>query len=272
MLDDEKELSDELSIGNEDEEADAKVDDATKAAALQDSQAVADKDDAAAEKGTGDEAAGDEAAADEAAGLPELTDEQIAALAKDPRIQSAFKTEAPSALDELVNSLLAEKEEEKTKATAEAETQKTVEEALKAFEEGDDPAPLAALAAKSFREAQRRAEITTQLQEAVNTEVGAAIDAAYGDLLRSMKPDEVKTLDAMPLPDALKELQRRSIEVATGQSREDSQKALAAAKTGATARADGTIHLPGGSAKEDVGDDIGALMRKGLGDSLDMEE
>ena len=259
MLNDEKELRDELSIGNDDEEADAN--DAAKAA-----DKVGGEDDADAKDGEDKDEGG--AAAD----IPELTDEQIAALAKDPRIQSAFKTEAPSALDELVNSLLAEKEEEKTKATAEAETQKTVEEALKAFEEGDDPAPLAALAAKSFREAQRRAEITTQLQEAVNTEVGAAIDAAYGDLLRSMKPDEVKTLDAMPLPDALKELQRRSIEVATGQSREDSQKALAAAKTGATARADGTIHLPGGSAKEDVGDDIGALMRKGLGDSLDMEE
>ena len=77
----------------------------------------------------------------------------------------------------------------------------------------------------------------------------------------------------VPVLEWLKELQRKSIEAATGQSREDSQKALAAAKTGAAARADGSVHLPGGtSAKDDVGDDIGALMRKGLADSLDMEE
>ena len=268
MMDDEKDLRDALSIGNDDEEADANTDDAAKA------EDKAGGEDGAAAAKTGDDAEADKEGvdADAAPDLPELTDEQIAALAKDPRVQEAFKAEAPSALDELVNSLLAEKEGEKTRAAVEAETQKTVEEALKAFEEGD-PAPLADLAAKSYREAQSRAALRGQLEEAVNAEVGAAIDAAYGDLLRTMKPDEVKALDAMSLPDALKELQKRAVEVATGQSREDSQKALAAAKTGAAARADGSVNLPGGaSAKDDVGDDIGALMRKGLADSLDMEE
>ena len=265
-MDEDKDLRDALSLDKDDEEVDANAD----AAKAEDK--AGGEDDAAAKAGDSAEAAkdGDEEAAADAA-LPELTDEQIAALAKDPRVQEAFKQEAPSALDELVNSLLAEKEGEKTRAAVEAETQKTVEEALKAFEEGD-PAPLADLAAKSYREAQSRAAIRGQLEEAVNAEVGAAIDAAYGDLLRTMKPDEVKALDAMSLPDALKELQKRAVEVATGQSREDSQKALAAAKTGAAARADGSVNLPGAAAQKDVGDDIGALMRKGLADSLDMEE
>ena len=265
-MDEDKDLRDALSLDKDDEEVDANAD----AAKAEDK--AGGEDDAAAKAGGEAEAAkdGDEEAAADAA-LPELTDEQVAALARDPRIQEAFKQEAPSALDELVNSLLAEKEGEKTRAAVEAETQKTVEEALKAFEEGD-PAPLADLAAKSYREAQSRAAIRGQLEEAVNAEVGAAIDAAYGDLLRSMKPDEVKALDAMPLPDALKELQKRAVEAATGQTREESSKALKAAVTGAAARVDGAVNLPGGRAEEDVGDDIGALMRKGLADSLDMEE
>src|SRR3990172_5381721 len=154
MMDEDKELRDALSIGDDDEEADANTDNAAKA-----EDKVGGEDDAATAK-TGEDAEAakdkaDDADADAAATLPELTDEQIAVLAKDPRVQEAFKAEAPSALDELVDSLLAEKEGEKTRAAAEAETQKTGEEALKAFEEGD-PAPLADLAAKSYREAQRR--------------------------------------------------------------------------------------------------------------------
>src|SRR3990167_3871519 len=162
-MDDEKDLRDALSIGNDDEEADANADDAAKA----EDKAGGEDDAATAKTDEGAVADKEGADADTTADLPELTDEQIAVLAKDPRVQEAFKAEAPSALDELVNSLLAEKEGERTKAAAEAETQKTVEEALKSFEEGD-PAPLADLAAKSYREAQSRAALRGQLEEAVN--------------------------------------------------------------------------------------------------------
>src|SRR3989304_2120918 len=94
MMDDEKDLRDALSIGNDDEEADANTDDAAKA-----EDKAGGEDDAAAAK-TGDDAEADKEGvdADAAPDLPELTDEQIAALAKDPRVQEAFKAEAPSAL------------------------------------------------------------------------------------------------------------------------------------------------------------------------------
>jgi len=90
-----------------------------------------------------------------------------------------------------------------------------------------------------------------------------------------MKPEEVDKLSEMPLVDALTELDRLKAEGIRGEATGEvdaAKKAAQHAKTAVDARSDATGTLPGGSAKEEVGESIGDLMRQGMEEALDVEE
>ena len=257
---DEENLSSTLNAGGEEEAT---------------SETEEKKDEKDKDKG---EDKGDEEKSDETVEVPELSNEQIAALADDPRIVEARKgKEGPtsSALDELLKGAVAEAEQKKeSEETAKKDTA-TREEALKAFRDGD-PAPLAELAVRAIEGAERQQAVDAAAEEGVNTRMADVIRTVYGDTLKAMKPEEVKALDDIPLVDAIQKL----ADLKAAGSKTESDAAVAAANqaardaaTGASANGDKVGVLPGGRTEEGAeGDDIGALLRKGIGESLDIEE
>jgi hypothetical protein len=213
---------------------------------------------------------------DDSVDLPDLTPEQIAALAQDPRIAEARQGEDKSALDRLLEDSLAEREQERERKESEAKQEADVDSALKAYEEGD-PAPLAELAAKGVAQARKQREITSALDGAVSDRIADDIRKVFGDTLKDMKPEEVKALDDMPLADALSRLVEIKAAAGKAESQEqlsEAEKAARNAKAAADARNDDNGSLPGGTAKEGAaGDDIGALIREGMvGAMSDVEE
>ncbi len=256
---DEENLSSTLKV---EEEADATSDTEEK------------KEEKGEEKGENDQAGKD----DDKVEVPELSDEQIAALADDPRIVEARKgKEGPtsSALDELLKGAVADAEQKKESEETAKKDIATRDEALKALEDGD-PAPLAALAKQAIENAERQKDIDSAAEEGVDARLATVIQALYGDTLKAMKSEERAALDDMPLVDAIQKL--ADLKAAGPKAESDAavseaEKAAHNAATGASANGDKVGVLPGGSAEEGAeGDDIGALIRKGIGDSLDTEE
>ncbi len=254
---DEENLSDSLKVGGtEEDKAEDKAD--------------------ADQKGDGEDK--DEDKDDDKVEVPELSAEQIKALADDPRIVEARKGKegpAPSALDELLKGAVADAEQKKESEETAKKDLATREEALKAYRDGD-PAPLAELAVRAIEGAERQQAVDAAAEEGVDAKMANVIQALYGDTLKGMKPEEVKALDDMPLVDAIQKLADLK---AVGSKAEsdaavsEAEKAAHNAATGASASGDKVGVLPGGTAEEGAeGDDIGALLRKGIGDSLDIEE
>jgi len=90
--------------------------------------------------------------------VPELSEEQLAALAEDPRIAELRKGSETSALDELLKGALVEETQKRESEETAKKDLVTREEALKAYSDGD-PAPLAALAANAIESAERQKDI-----------------------------------------------------------------------------------------------------------------
>ncbi len=210
--------------------------------------------------------------------VPELSEEQIKALADDPRIVEARKgkeSPAPSALDELLKGAVADAEQKKESEETAKKDLATREEAMKAYSDGD-PAPLAALAKQAIESAERQQAVDAAAEEGVDAKMANVIQALYGDTLKAMKPEEVKALDDIPLVDAIQKL--ADLKAAGSKAESDAavseaEKAARNAATGVSASGEKVGVLPGGTAEEGAeGDDIGALLRKGIGDSLDIEE
>jgi hypothetical protein len=130
------------------------------------------KDDDSDQKVEGDEGESKDGADDDSVTLPDLTDEQIAALAADPRIAEARKGDEKSALDRLLEDSLAEREQERERKESEAKQEADVDSALKAYEEGD-PAPLADLAKKGVEQARRQREMNSAFDDAYSERVTA---------------------------------------------------------------------------------------------------
>ncbi len=179
--DEEENLSDSLKTGDEDDVAGA----------------TNEKKDE--EKG---EDKGDEEKSDETVEVPDLSEEQIALLAKDPRIAELRKGSETSALDELLKGALAEETQKKESEETAKKDLATRDEALKAYRDGD-PAPLAELAVRAIEGAERQQAVDAAAEEGVDAKMANVIQALYGDTLKAMKPEEVKALDAMPLVDAI---------------------------------------------------------------------
>ncbi len=223
------------------------------------------------EEGEEDAEEKEEEKADEAE-LPELTDEQVAALRdKDER----FK-QAPSDLDAFLREALQQQEQTKEQEQAQAAQRQSLEDARKAYREDNDPAPLAQLADEMLVKAEEAEQLSAKLDEAMQEQLRPYVEAVYGEQIRSMKREEVERLSDMPLVDALKELDRMKGEAVRGESAGEvdaAKKAAQNAAAAANARSETGANLPGGSAKEAVGDDIGTLMRQGMGEEdLDVEE
>ena len=221
---------------------------------------------------------GDEEKSEETVEVPELSDEQIAALADDPRIVEARKGKegpAPSALDELLKGAVADAEQKKESEETAKKDLATREEAMKAYRDGD-PAPLAELAVRAIEGAERQQAVDAAAEEGVDARMAGVIQALYGDTLKAMKPEEVKALDDIPLVDAIQKL--ADLKAAGPKAESDAavsaaEQAARNAATGNSAKGDKVGVLPGGTAEEGAeGDDIGALLRKGIGESLDIEE
>ncbi|KKN29546.1 hypothetical protein LCGC14_0843040 [marine sediment metagenome] len=222
---------------------------------------------------------GDEEKSEETVEVPELSDEQIAALADDPRIVEARKGKegpAPSALDELLKGAVADADQKRESEETTKKDLATREEALKAFRDDGDPAPLAALAARAIEGAERQQAVDAAAEEGVNARMAGVIQAVYGDTLKAMKPEEVKALDDIPLVDAIQKL--ADLKAAGPKAESDAavsaaEQAARNAATGNSAKGDKVGVLPGGTAEEGAeGDDIGALLRKGIEGALDIEE
>lgn len=221
----------------------------------------------------GEEAAQEEGKEAEAVEVPELSEEQVAALRQDPRFKPEEK--APEGLDAFVKGLLQEQEQAKETEQTQAAERKSVEDALKAYREDDDPAPLAQIAADLYDKAQEAGRVSVEAAKVVDERLSVFVEAEYGEQIRALKPEEVKNLDEMPLMDALKELNHLRVEAVRGESTTDKDaagKAVRDAATAGAARVEGKGALPGGSAEEEVGDDIGTLMRQGMEDAVDAEE
>ncbi len=253
--DEEENLSDSLKVDDEDKPEDKPADESE-----------------SEQKGDGEDKDEDKVE------VPELSAEQIAALADDPRIVEARKgKEGPtaSALDELLKGAVADADQKKESEATAKKDLATREEALKALDEGD-PAPLAALAKQAIDNAERQQAVDAAAEEGVDARMATVIKALYGETLEAMKPEEVKALDAMPLVDAIQKL--ADLKAAGSKAESDTavseaEKAARDAATGKSANGDKVGVLPGGSAEEGAeGDDIGALLRKGIGESLDVEE
>ncbi|KKL65436.1 hypothetical protein LCGC14_2155000 [marine sediment metagenome] len=257
---DEENLSDSLKVGDE-EGADATSDTDEK------------KDEEKDEKGGDKDEEKDESG--EPVEVPDLSDEQIALLAKDPRIAELRKGDETSALDELLKGAVAEETQKREHEETAKKDLATREEALKAFRDGD-PAPLAELAVRAIEGAERRQAIDAAAEEGADARLGQAIQVVYGNELKAMTPEEVKALDDMPLEDAIQKL----ADLKAAGSKEESDAAVSEAEkaahnaaTGNSASGEKVGVLPGGSAEEGAeGDDIGALLRKGIEGSLDIEE
>lgn len=215
-----------------------------------------------------EEEKGEEEKTDEVT-LPDLTDEQRAALAKDPAIQEAVRGEGAAELDAFIKNTIEEHDQKKETEQTRAAERKTKEEALKVYREDNDPAPLAQIAAEEAAKAETADALSAEVGEAMTRELRPYVEAVYGETIKGMKPEEVKELAEMPLVDALQKLDDRRVAAIKGESAGEvdaAKKAAQNAKTAADARGDGGGNLPGGSAEEAVGDDIGTLMRKGLED------
>ncbi len=239
-----------------------------------------DEEEAASEKKDEEkgEDKGDEEKSEETVEVPELSDEQIAALADDPRIVEARKSKegpAPSALDELLKGAVADADQKRESEETTKKDLATREEALKAYRDGD-PAPLAELAVRAIEGAERQQAVDAAAEEGVDARMAGVIQALYGDTLKAMKPEEVKALDDIPLVDAIQKL--ADLKAAGPKAESDAavsaaEQAARNAATGNSAKGDKVGVLPGGTAEEGAeGDDIGALLRKGIGEALDIEE
>ena len=216
--------------------------------------------------------------ANETVEVPELSDDQIAALADDPRIVEARKGKegpAPSALDELLKGAVADAEQKKESEETAKKDLATREEAMKAYRDGD-PAPLAELAVRAIEGAERQQAVDAAAEEGANERLAAAVQAVYGGTLGAMSDEDRKSLDAMPFVDAIQKLADLKASGSKAESDaavSEAEKAAHNAATGASASGDKVGVLPGGTSEEGAeGDDIGALLRKGIGDSLDIEE
>lgn len=258
MLNDEERLIDEIREGEEEAVEEANTEE-------QKTEVEASDEDATKEQ----EAEGKD---EKAVELPELTDEQIAALREDPR----FKPETPQTdIDSLLKSVIDEHEHKKESEREEAERKAGLEEALKAYQEGNAE-PLADLAAKSVEDAQKRQALDAEVEAALEERLVKVVQANYMDELKAMSSEEVQALDKMPREQALgvladKKAERIRAELA-GQAKKQDE-ADATAEAGKAARKDAVGVLPGGVADKEgaSGDSIGALMREGLGDALEYE-
>lgn len=207
--------------------------------------------------------------------LPDLSEEQITLLAKDPRIAELRKGGESSALDELLKGALVEETQKREQAETVKKDLATREEAMKAYSDGD-PAPLAALAKQAIENAERQTDIDAAAEEGVDAKMVGIIRTLYGDTLEAMKPEERTALDDMPLVDAIQKL--ANLKAAGSKAESDTavseaNQAARNAATGLSANGDKVGVLPGGSAEEGAeGDDIGALLRQGIAEGRDIEE
>lgn len=207
---------------------------------------------------------------EEQATVPQLTNEQIAALAKDERLQKAVRGEQADSLQAFIKQTLDEQEQTKENEKAQAAQRQSLEDAYKALRENDDPGPLAQIAAEQYEKAREADKVSGQVSDAVARELAEFVEAVYGDTIKGMKPEEVKALDKMTVVDALVELDRRRADSIRGESASqvsEAEKAAQNAAAAAKARGDAGGQIPGGSAEEAVGDDIGTLLRQGLGEN-----
>lgn len=230
-------------------------------------------------EGAGGDPAGDQlqdgAAADEEGGdtpgIPALTEAQIESLATDPRFRQKVLGEG---VDSIVDQILSEKENQRIVAQQQEETQKTIEEALQAAEEGDLE-PIGELAVKAYKEAKAQRELAKQIEPAVFKQLDDAISTAYADITDSV--DEGALQKAFQenglagvmsvLRETDRKLASQGLEGAVTASQEAARNVAAAA----AARDAGVPVLPGGAANaESIADidDVGALMRKGMEEAL----
>jgi hypothetical protein len=253
-------------------EEDAEAVETTAQAAATGEEAEAGAKEEKAEEAAAEEKEGAEEKAEEVE-LPELTDDQRAALAKDPAMQKLVQAEGTEDLNAFIQATLAEAEKTKETEKEQAAERKTLEEAERAFREDNDPGPLAQIAADNLAKVRQRAAMSAEVDNAMYEGVRPFVEAEYGDTVRAMKPEEVKALDEMPLAEALQDLARRKAAASGGSEKEAANKAVQNAATAGAARSESGGTLPGGTAKEAVSDDIGTLMRQGMGDDdLDVEE
>jgi hypothetical protein len=230
-----------------------------------------------------------EAAVAEAA--PGLTDEQIKALAEDPKIvEAVFGSQTGGKeLDTIFREMLtpaiaAHDTEVATKAVQQKEIA-TIEEALKTAQDDGDFAPIGKLMVEKIS-AQKQAVAASEGVEVLRGDVtkevighlDTAVEKVYGDVLDKMSDEELAALSRANFPDDAsfyagvlgafdtkrQELVRSQAGIEVGAE----LTSTAAATAAAAAKARGLVGvgaLPGGKAEEGaLGDDVSLLLRQGM--------
>ena len=219
-----------------------------------------------------------------------LTDEQIASLVGDPRVREAVLSsdEGQSVLDKLFSEVLSERESKATTEKVQKEAAATLEEAMKLAADGD-ASSLGELIFNRLQEEAVAEKYASQYIEPAKAQVIEDMDTAiadvYGDIIETLTPEELDTLDrrnfnsdAQFVAGVLRTLDnKRSEGVRSEQSGALSaaEQAAQIATAGAKAReAVGVGALTGGSGVESGGDsNLGSLIREGLRSALaDAEE
>lgn len=214
---------------------------------------------------------------DDQAALPQLTDEQIQALAQDPRFRQAT---LGGNLDEIINELLTEREEQREIARTQAEQAQTLMEAYRKGEEDGDWEEFGKLAADAMKAQAQQSQASQQVLSQVQDELDQALTAAYGEDFIA-KVDENKLQQSFAAKglagviEVLREMDREAVRQELGGRIEETERQAQNVAAAAAARGAAVPNLPGGSATTggDLGDDIGSLMREGLKAALaDVEE
>ena len=77
---------------------------------------------------------------------------------------------------------------------------------MRAAQDSGDFSSFGELMAGKMAEAQQASAVNEAVGEGVNAELAETIGAVYGDTIKSLGPEGVAKLDAMPLADAIKAL------------------------------------------------------------------
>jgi len=243
-------------------------------------------------KGEEASAAGDgETTTEEATALSE--DEVASLLDKDPRFRERIlaSDDVQNDLDAAIDSILQEKETQRDTQVKQAQSDRTMADAAKAYNEGDKEA-WADYSFNYIRQqraqalADERHEVAVSEAEGqANERINEMLREEYGSEIEALSNDKaaVARLDRAPdaptfyreLRTTLRQMRSSAGDATTNDQVEEMSRAAANTATAAKARGDASVGvLPGGSAKEGAADstDVNALIRDGLKGTPGLED
>lgn len=234
-----------------------------------------------------------EAKVDEAAPA-DLTPEQISQLASDPRIADAvLKGSGRESIETLLQEVLAEQEQTKAVESRRVEAEKTLDEAIKEYEETGSAEAFGKLAITQYLAAKQAKPIvdrvTADVSEAKEKEflttLNATAVATYPEVIEALTEEDYGKL-ARTQNESLQgwaergfkflaDKQRDMLQSGANEAVHTADEAAKVAAAAAKARSAGGIGvLPGGTGveKEAGGDTIGGLIRTAMKDAIQYDE